>query len=167
MLTSSAANMLADYKKWADQETFAIVMALPQEEIYKERVSLFKTLATTLNHIYVIDCIWKAHIEERKHDIPALNTVTHPRIEDLRAAQMEMDDWFIAWAAKQDEQSLARELDFELIGGNAGRMSISEMLLHVITHDSYHRGFVSDLLTQMGAKRPSVDIPVYKRMKAA
>jgi uncharacterized damage-inducible protein DinB len=167
MLTPSAANMLADYKKWANQETFAVVMALPQEEIYKERVSLFKSLPHTLNHIYVVDCIWQAHIEGRSHGIPALNAVTHARIEDLQAAQAEIDDWFISWASTQTEESLAREKDFELIGGNAGRMSTAEMLLHVVTHGSYHRGFVSDLLTQMGARRPSVDLPVYKRMKAA
>ncbi len=39
MLTPAAARTLADYKKWANQETFAIVMALPPEDIYKERVS--------------------------------------------------------------------------------------------------------------------------------
>jgi uncharacterized damage-inducible protein DinB len=167
MLSPAAASTLADYKKWANQETFAIVMALAPEEIYKERVSLFKNLAATLNHTYVVDLIWQAHIEGRKHGIAALNTVTHTDIESLWQAQQIIDDWYIDWAGAQTDSSLVREREFELIGGNPGRMSCAEMLLHVVNHGSYHRGFVSDLLTQIPAKRPSVDFPVYKRMKAA
>ncbi|HTK00383.1 MAG TPA: DinB family protein [Bordetella sp.] len=166
MLTPTSARMLADYKRWANRETFAIVMALPSEEIYKDRVSLFKSFALSLNHTYVVDLIWQAHIEGREHGIAALNTATHPRIEDLWSAQQEMDEWYIAWAAAQTETSLAREKDFTLIGGNSGRMSQGEILMHVVTHNSYHRGFVSDLLTQMSAPRPSVDLPVYKRKLA-
>lgn len=167
MLTPAAARTLADYKKWANQETFAIVMALPPEDIYKERVSLFKNIATTLNHTYVVDLIWQAHIQGRKHGIAALNTVTHPDIGALWEAQQAMDDWYAAWADEQTEAGLAEEKEFELIGGNAGRMSSAEILLHVVNHGSYHRGFVSDMLTQIPAKRPSVDLPVYKRVKAA
>jgi uncharacterized damage-inducible protein DinB len=166
MLTPAAARMLADYKRWANRETFAIVMALPPEEIYKDRVSLFKNIARSLNHTYVVDLIWQAHIEGRDHGVPALNTVTHPEIEDLWAAQQEMDDWYISWVGGQTETSLARERDFSLIGGNAGRMSRGEMLMHVVNHGSYHRGFVADILTQIPAPRPSVDLPVYKRRLA-
>jgi uncharacterized damage-inducible protein DinB len=166
MLTPASARMLADYKRWANRETFAIVMALPPDEIYKERISLFKNIARTLNHTYVVDLIWQAHIEGRPHGMPALNTVTHPEIEALWAAQQEMDDWYFAWAARQTETSLALEKDFTLIGGNTGRMSHGEILMHVVNHGSYHRGFVSDLLTQISAPRPSVDLPVYKRKLA-
>jgi uncharacterized damage-inducible protein DinB len=166
MLSPAAALTFADYKKWANEETFAIVMALPPEEIYKERVSIFKNIAATLNHTYVVDLIWQAHIEGRKHGIAALNTVTHADIHSLWQAQQAMDDWYIDWARAQTDSSLAAEKEFELIGGNAGRMSSAEMLLHVVNHGSYHRGFVSDLLTQIPAKRPNVDFPVYKRMLA-
>jgi uncharacterized damage-inducible protein DinB len=166
MLPLAAARTLADYKKWANQETFAIVTALPPEEIYKERPTLFKNIARTLNHTYVVDCIWQAHIEGRPHGLPALNVVTHPEIEALWAAQQEMDDWYVAWADRQTDATLAREQDFALIGGNAGRMSLGEMLLHVVNHGTYHRGFVADLLTQIPARRPSVDLPVYKRVRS-
>ncbi|OZI19634.1 hypothetical protein CAL26_18700 [Bordetella genomosp. 9] len=166
MLNAASARMLADYKRWANRETFAIVMALPSDEIYKDRVSLFKSFATSLNHTYVVDLIWQAHIEGREHGIAALNAVTHPEIEDLWRAQQELDDWYIDWSAAQTDESLAREKDFALIGGNTGRMSNGEMLMHVVNHNSYHRGFVADLLTQMSAPRPSVDLPVYKRKLA-
>lgn len=167
MLNPAAAQTLADYKRWANKETFDIVLALPAEEIYKERPTLFKNIAKTLNHTYVVDMIWQAHIEGRSHGIPALNTVTHDDVQSLWLAQREMDDWYADWAARQTEGSLAQERDYELIGGNAGRMSHAEMLLHVVNHGTYHRGFVSDLLTQIPARRPSVDLPVYKRMRAA
>jgi uncharacterized damage-inducible protein DinB len=163
MLTAAAARTLADYKQWANRETFAIVMALPPEEIYKERPSLFKNIARTLNHTYVVDRIWQSHIQGQPHGIAALNTVTHPEVEALWSAQQEMDEWYASWAATQTAETLAQDKEFELIGGNTGCMSLGEMLLHVVNHGTYHRGFVADLLTQIPARRPSVDLPVYKR----
>jgi uncharacterized damage-inducible protein DinB len=167
MLTAAAARTLADYKRWANHETFLVVAAVPEEEIYKTRPTLFKNIAATLNHTYVVDLIWQAHIEGRKHGIAALNAVTHARLADLHAAQSALDDWYADWAQAQTDEGLSAERRFELIGGNAGQMSCAEMLLHVVNHNTYHRGFVADMLTAIGAKRPSVDYPIYKRRLAA
>ena len=40
-----------------------------------------------------------------------------------------------------------------------------EILLHVVNHTSYHRGFVADLFYQVpgGVRPPTTDLPVYLR----
>jgi uncharacterized damage-inducible protein DinB len=46
-------------------------------------------------------------------------------------------------------------------------MTRGEMLLHVVTHTSYHRGFAADLFFQVPARPPTMDLPVYLREKGA
>jgi len=58
---------------------------------------------------------------------------------------------------------LDEEVGFILIGGTRGVMTRGEILLHVVNHTSYHRGFVADLFYQVPARPPTTDLPVYLR----
>jgi uncharacterized damage-inducible protein DinB len=42
------------------------VAALPEGEATKPRRSVFKNIVHTLNHVYVIDLIFRAHLEGRR-----------------------------------------------------------------------------------------------------
>jgi hypothetical protein len=75
--------MLAHYKTWADQVMFDGVAALPPGEARKERKTLFKTMSGTLNHIYVVDLIWQAHLERRDHGFNARNVLVHAELSTL------------------------------------------------------------------------------------
>ena len=57
-------------------------------------------------------------------------------------------------------------MNFTLIGGNQGVMTRGEILLHVVNHTSYHRGFVGDLFFQVPARPPTTDLPVFLRERA-
>ena len=161
MTTLDTARMLARYNAWANKLTFDAVAALPPGEATRERKSLFKNMVHTLNHNYVIDRIWQAHLEGREHGYAARNTPDHPPLDELWRAQQEIDAWYIAWADAQTDASLAERLTVTLIGGNRTAMTRGEMLLHVINHTSYHRGFVGDLFYQVPARPPTTDLPVY------
>jgi len=67
----------------------------------------------------------------------------------LRRSQELLDAWYIAQSDTLSEAALAERLAFTLIGGNRGEMSRAEMLLHVVNHCTYHRGFVADLFFQV------------------
>jgi uncharacterized damage-inducible protein DinB len=40
-------------------------------------------------------------------------------------------------------------------------MSRGDMLLHIVTHTSYHRGWVAEMFFQVPARPPQMDISVY------
>jgi uncharacterized damage-inducible protein DinB len=163
MITTRTARMLTRYNAWANQQIFDAVAALPEDEAMKERPTLFKNMVNTLNHLYVVDLIWQGHLEKRMHGIPALNTVLHGELKDLWRAQQAIDAWFIAWSDALSDLALEETLSFTLIGGNAGAMTRGEILLHVVNHTSYHRGFVADLFYQVPARPPLTDLPVFLR----
>jgi len=158
--------MLARYNAWANKLVFDAVAALPAGEATKERQSLFRNMVHTLNHNYVIDLIWQAHLEGREHGFTARNTADHPPLADLWRAQQAIDDWYIAWSNSLSEAALEERVSFTLIGGNKGVMTRGEILLHVVNHTSYHRGFVADLFFQVPARPPTTDLPVYLRESA-
>ena len=164
MVTAKTARMLTRYNHWANKLIFDAVAALPAGEAAKERQSLFKNMVHTLNHNYVIDLIWQAHLEGREHGFTARNTPGHPPLDELWRKQQVVDDWYIAWSDRSSEAALGEQLSFTLIGGNQGTMTRAEILLHVVNHTTYHRGFVADLFYQVpGARPPTTDLPVYLR----
>ena len=91
MVTTKTARMLARYNAWANKVMFDATAALPEGEAVKERQSLFRNIVHTLNHNYVIDLIWQAHLEGRDHGFAARNTKDHPPLADLWKKQQEID----------------------------------------------------------------------------
>ena len=167
MITSKSARMLTRYNRWANKLIFEAVGALPDSEATKERKTLFKNMVHTLNHNYVIDEIWRAHLEGREHGHTARNTPTHPPLADLWRTQQVIDDWYVKWSDGVTDAALDEKVSFMLIGGPAGVMTRGDILLHVVNHTTYHRGFVADLFYQVPARPPTTDLPVYLRDNAA
>jgi len=165
-MTPETARMLARYNAWANRLIFDAVAALPAGEATKKRETLFGNMLHTLNHNYVIDLIWQAHLEGREHGFSARNTAAPPPLEKLWQAQQDVDRWYLEWSGRQTEASLAEEARFVLIGGTPGAMTRGEILLHVVNHTSYHRGFVADMFYQVPARPPVTDLPVFRRESA-
>lgn len=166
MITTRTARMLARYNAWADQVWFDAVAALPPGEAVKERKSLFKNMVHTLNHNYVIDLIWQAHLQGREHGFTARNTPDHPPLDELWRLQQALDKWYVDWSDALSDAALEEPVHFALIGGSRGAMTRAEILLHVVNHTSYHRGFVADMFFQVPARPPVTDLPVYLREAA-
>jgi uncharacterized damage-inducible protein DinB len=163
MMGRGDAQMLTRYNAWADKLIHAAVAALPAGEAEKPRQSVFKSLAHTLNHIYVIDRIFQAHLEGREHGYKARNTETHPPLAELWRQQEEIDAWYVRWADGLTEAALGEKVSFTFVGGGEGVMTRGEILLHVVNHTTYHRGFVADFFYQVPARPPTTDLTVFLR----
>jgi uncharacterized damage-inducible protein DinB len=163
MTMTRSARMLTRYNAWADKLIFEAVARLPEGETTKPRQSVFKSMAHTLNHIYVIDRVFQAHLEGREHGYMARNTETHPPVAELWRVQQEIDAWFVAWSDTLTDAALAEKVRFDFIGGGQGVMTRGEMLLHVVNHTTYHRGFVADFFYQVPVRPPTTDLTVFLR----
>jgi uncharacterized damage-inducible protein DinB len=161
MTTTDTIQMLTRYNAWANKAIFEAVAALPGGEVTKERPTLFKNIVNTLNHLHVVDVIWQAHIEKRDHGLPALNTILYTDLAELWRAQQALDAWYITWGDTLSEANADEMVRFTLIGGKRGEMRRSEIILHVVNHTSYHRGFVADMFYQVPIRPPLSDLPVF------
>lgn len=157
------ARTLTRYNAWANERIFAAVAALPEGEAVKPRRSVFKNMVHTLNHSYVIDRIFQAHLEGRAHGYSARNTEGHPPLAELWQAQRELDRWYIQTYDEIPASGLVEKIAFTFVGGGEGVMTREEILLHVVSHTSYHRGFVAQMFFDVPARPPVTDLTVYLR----
>lgn len=163
MMEVETARLFARYRAWADKLTFDAVAALPPGEATKQRPTLFKSIVGTLNHTYLIDRVWQAHVEGRDHGITKRNLVLHPELADLWRAQQAMNHWWIDWSAAQSPASLAESVRFRFIDGGESTMTRGAILLHVVNHATYHRGWVAEMFFAVPAENPATDLPVFPR----
>ncbi|WP_434629838.1 DinB family protein [Chromobacterium sp. CV08] len=155
--------MLARYSAWANHRLFDTLAALPEEELRKPRATVFGNILSTLNHNLVVDRIWQGHLLARPHGYSSRNTADTPGLAELARAQAELDDWYIDYAEGLTQDGHEEIVDFAFVDGGAGRMRRGDMLLHIVNHKNYHRGFVADMLYQIPVTPPTTDLPVYLR----
>ena len=137
-------------KSWANRELFDAVADVTQAEHDAAR----HTAIRTLNHIYVVDKIFRAHLLGEKHLYTATNTTETPELGELHFAVAETDLWFEGYVAKVDDAALSSRLYFQFTDGDSGTMTREEMLFHVLTHGAYHRGNVGQVLKGISVVPP-------------
>jgi uncharacterized damage-inducible protein DinB len=155
--------MLTRYNAWANELIFKAVAELPEGEAVKPRRSVFKSIAHTLNHNYVIDRIFQAHLEGRSHGYSARNTPEHPPLDELWRAQRDIDRWYVERYDAMPAAALEEKIRFGFVGGGEGEMSRLEILQHLAIHTSYHRGYVAQMMYEIPVRPPTTDLPVYLR----
>ena len=140
---------LFGYKSWANSELFALLTALPSEHAEQ-----LHTCIRTLNHIHVVDRIFRAHLGAEVRPFDATNTKATPTLEQLRIDVEATDAWYSNYVGTLSEAALPEILEFTFTDGDRGRMSREEILLHVVTHGGYHRGNVGQVLKSISVAPP-------------
>ena len=138
------------YKAWANEEmltALARIDAAAHPE--QHRVAI-----RTLNHTYVVDRIFAAHLSGASHGYSATNTDETPELADLAAAIRESDRWYADYVASVTPSQLDERVSFQFTDGQQGAMTRAEMLFHVLAHGANHRGHIGMILNEGGVSRP-------------
>ena len=133
-----------------NEEFFAVIGNVDAEAHAAERHALIRLM----NHIHVVDRIFAAHLRGEPHGYAATNTPETPALDALHAAVLASDRGYIELVDVLTPPPLAQTVDFTFTDGQHGRMTREEMLGHVITHGSYHRGEVGQMLKRIAAVPP-------------
>lgn len=163
MSTTRTLRMLTRYTAWANERLYAALLSLPDAEALFTRTGGSGSMASILGHAHVVDLIWKAHLEGRPHGFTSRAVEKTMELEALRGAQAEVDQWYVDYADGLSDDAHDEVVDFRFVDGGAGAMARGDMVLHVVNHKTYHRGYVADLLYQAGSRPPVMDLPVFLR----
>lgn len=158
MSTDTLATLF-QYKQWIDSETLRAI-ATVEAAAYAENHRLVHRL---MNHIYVVDSIFKANLTGQSHGYTALNTPETPTTDELMAAMTACADWYIQYVRTMRAVDLTKIITFRFVDGGLGEMSVIDMLNHVLLHGTYHRGAVGWLLSQSGVTPPKDVLTVFLR----
>jgi uncharacterized damage-inducible protein DinB len=127
---------------------------------------VFGSILRTLNHVYVMDLVWRAHLHGTPHGFTTCNPEECPPFAELPAAQNDMDRWYVQYSDDMHESSSGEIVNFSFIGGGNGSTSRGEIALLVVNHTTYHRGHIGSMIYQVPAEPPTTDLPLFLRERA-
>ena len=148
-MSTATLKSLFGYKAWANSELFALLAALPEQH-----AEHLHTCIRTLNHIYVVDRLFRSRLSGQPSSFETTNTKATPSLNQLRQDVEETDAWYQRYVSSLSGTELNSVLDFMFTDGDSGRMSKEEILLHVVTHGGYHRGNVGQVLKSLSVAPP-------------
>lgn len=149
-MTHDLLKHLFDYKVWADAQLFPLLASVSADQ----HANALHSAIRTMNHIHVVDQIFRAHLTGGQHAYQSTNTSGTPRIPALRAAVAATDAWYAQYVAGATSQHLSETLRFTFTDGDSGSMTREEMLLHVITHGGSHRAVIGQILKGLSVTPP-------------
>jgi uncharacterized damage-inducible protein DinB len=138
------------YKAWANEELMTALARLGEES------PVTPLAIKALSHTWVVDRIFAAHLRRQSHPYASANLDEMPALPDLAADIARSDREYLDYVSRLDPDRLAERLDFTFTDRAPGRMSREEMLMHVITHGTGHRGQISALMLLHGVP-PATD----------
>ncbi len=150
MPNASVLTSLFKYKSWSNDEILTAIAKFDAGKNPTER----HTALRIINHTYVVDRIFAAHLTRQPHVYAATNTPDTPTLDELRMAIHVSDGWYENYVNKLSAEELNEQINFKFTDGDTGTMSREEILLHVITHGGYHRGAAGRILAQLEIAPP-------------
>lgn len=154
-----------NYHVWANGVIIDRLKELPKEIYHKEIQSGFSSVSKVLSHIYLTDYAWFDIISGKSmNDAMAFTNQLREQVETKSIEEMKK---IFLDLAERNKALLNSQEDIEkmIVVDNpyAGLLetSISESVLHVVTHGSYHRGNIATMLRQMGHTSVMQDFGLY------
>lgn len=133
---------LFQYKAHSNQEMLNAAQAACNDVSAGEMHALVRIL----NHTYVVDQIFSAHLRGEPHFYENTNTPETPSLEQLQQQISASDAWFLTYVDSLDEVQLQQNVRFQFTDGDTACMTRAEILHHVLMHGTYHRGAAGRIL---------------------
>lgn len=166
-MTLQDLKTLLDFHYWARDRVLDAVAALSPDHYTRDLGGSFKSVRDTLVHLYSAEWAWYQRWQGIS-PTAMLPFADYPDVDALRRAWSEHERKVRAHLDSLGEEGLTRVISYRLISGQAGASPFWQMLQHMVNHGSYHRGQVTTMLRQLGAKPPaSVDMITYYRENEA
>ncbi|MGJ3194675.1 DinB family protein [Peribacillus frigoritolerans] len=153
-----------NYHAWANGVIIDRLNELPEHVYHKEIQSGFSSVSKVLSHIYLTDYVWFDIISGISMD-EAMASSSELKEEVEKKSIEEMKKTFMDLYERNKAILSTVDMEKVMVVDNpyAGSLetTISESVLHVVTHGSYHRGNIATMLRQMGHTSVMQDFGLY------
>jgi uncharacterized damage-inducible protein DinB len=166
MITPEHARTLFAYDAWANRRMLDACGALSSEQFTRDLGSSFHSVRDTLAHIMGAEWLWLERFLGRS---PAAlpSTDQYADLAALRARWTQVERDVLAYVGGLSAADLERSFDYRDTKGTPHSSLLWQTLQHLANHSTYHRGQVTTLLRQLGAKPVSTDLIGFYRERAA
>lgn len=165
---------LHNYNYWARDRQLEACAKLSDEQLLRPVGNSFSSLRDTLAHMVGAEWIWLERWRWNSpqsmpgvpEGLPFAETLRgwHDQLSTLRPLQerwREVERGVREYIAGLDEAALERQLVYSNIQAQKWSYPLWQTHLHVVNHQTYHRGQVTTLLRQLGPEPAAIDFLVY------
>ena len=163
-MTKSTFRQLAAYNRWANARLYAAAFEL-SDRAYRLHIGVFfSSVHGTLNHLLLTDRIWLKRLTgQGEHPVELDAILFEDRIE-LARARIAEDERLIGVVDRYDDAALASLHSYKTTSGMPHSQAVSDILLHLVNHQTHHRGQAHACLSiQTGGEPPSLDLLAFQR----
>jgi uncharacterized damage-inducible protein DinB len=156
---------LGAYNVWASQKLLEIINSLPEEKQKAELPSSFKSLYSTVLHIWDAESIWWQRMKMQERVIsPSENF--NGNMQDLANGLLSQSIQWKDWVDHASDMALEHVFQYYNTRREMFKQPVWQMILHVFNHGTYHRGQLINMLHQLGVEKlPQTDFIVWSRKK--
>ena len=155
---------LYDYNSWANERVLESLGPISQDGFIDNRQASHGSMRGIIAHIGGAEWIWlqrwkgfspRSLLPEAEFETPGIATQRLHKIDhDLQE-----------FTSQLTQADLDGSRPYTTMDGKAYSNVLSDMLVHLANHSSYHRGQIATLLRQAGAVPQSTDFILFIRLK--
>ena len=160
MIPVEVLRELYDYNYWARDRQLRMCAALTPEQFVAPLGSSFSSVRDTLVHLMAVDWVW---LERWLGRSPTKLDTLKFAPERFSALESVIGNWKPVEAGVRDylqnlrAERLTEPLSYTNLQGQAWTYPLWRVLIHVVNHQTYHRGQITTLLRQLHAPVTAVD----------
>ena len=155
----------AAYNHWANKSISDHILKLEQTHHHQHVESSFPTLHDTILHMWMAETAWWQRVKlQEKITIP--NAADNPAMQDVVNGLLTQSALWEEWVKNASEMMLMHVYAFQNSKKELCKQPVSETVMHVINHSTYHRGQLVTMMRTLGDKTiPQTDFSVFARKK--
>jgi uncharacterized damage-inducible protein DinB len=152
---------LYDYNYWARDRQLAACAALSEEQFLRPLGSSYSSLRDTLVHMVWGEWDWQERWRGRSPTLEIYERdwrpAQFPALDSVREHWTEVEQLVRNYLLELHDDRLRFPLSYKNLKGDTWTYPLWQTIFHLANHQTYHRGQVTTLLRQLGAKAESTD----------
>lgn len=150
---------LFEHNYWARDRQLESCRVLTTEQFQQPLTSSFPSLRDTLVHLMGVEWLWLERWQGRSPQaLPPL--LGFPNVAALAERWRAIERRMREYLAGVTREALVDSFTYTNFRGQNWTYPLWRAMLHVLTHQAYHRGQVATLLRQLGVQPEPVDLLV-------
>jgi uncharacterized damage-inducible protein DinB len=149
-----------DYSYWANRRYVAVAEALTAGQLHQPHGHSWGDVHSLLVHMMSSETVW---LRRWRGESPAapLNPAAYPTLAGLKSAWADVETQMRAFIGSQTEDSLQAVIAYSNFKGEAFRVPLWQLLMHVANHDTHHRGELAAMFALMNVPHPEEEVIQY------
>ena len=154
-----------EFIRWADGLMIRAARTVPDDGYYREQGISLGSIHKLMVHCMSVQWLW---LSRWRGESPA-RVETHedfPTRDSLEQRWPLVHSAMLDFLGMQSPKSISRVVQYKNTRGEIYNVPLGDLMLHVIDHESYHRGQINTMIKRAGGTPAAIAFHTYALQKA-